>query len=65
MTSAAWSDRIQCVHEFRMSENEDCFARVHQQRVHINYKHNRIFDIPAILYTNNDQSITRAIGVLL
>jgi hypothetical protein len=66
MTSAAWSDRIQNVHEFRQSQNKDCFARVHQQRVHVNYRHNSIFTIPAILYASfNNQAITPAIRVLL
>jgi hypothetical protein len=66
MTSAQWSDRIQNVYEFRHSQSKDCFARVHQQRVHINYKHNSIFKIPAILYTSfNNQAITPALSVLL
>jgi hypothetical protein len=66
MTSAAWSDRIQDVHEFRKSRNPDGFARVHQQRSHIDYEHNTIFTIPAILYANfNLQDITPDIEVHL
>jgi hypothetical protein len=34
MMSAAWSDIIQDVHEFRKSRNPDRFARVHQKQVH-------------------------------
>jgi endonuclease III len=66
MTSAAWSDRIQDVHEFRRSRNPDRFARVHQQRVHVGYEHNIIFTIPAILYANfNRKDITPNIEVHL
>jgi hypothetical protein len=65
MTSASWSDRIQSVREFRRSENKDYFTRVHQQRVHVNYKRNRIFNIPAILYTNQEHSMTPELRHLL
>jgi hypothetical protein len=66
MPSAAWSDRIQDVHEFRKSQNPDRFACVHQQRIHIHNEHNTIFTIPAILYANfNRQDITLDIEVHL
>jgi hypothetical protein len=66
MTSAAWSDRMQDVGEFRKSWNADQFARLHQQRTHIDYKLNTIFTIPAILYANFDRrDITPEIEVHL
>ncbi len=49
---------MQSVREFRRSEYKDCFSRVHQQRVHVNYKRNQNFNIPAILYTNHEHPIT-------
>jgi hypothetical protein len=66
MTSAAWNDKIQDVNDFRKSQNPDRFARVHQQHSLIDYEHNTIFTIPAILYANfNRQDITPDIEVHL
>jgi hypothetical protein len=50
---------------FRRSENRDCFSRLHNQRVHVNYKRNHIFNIPSILYTYQEHPITPAIRTLL
>jgi hypothetical protein len=52
MTSVAWSDRIQTVHEYRKSWNPDRRYRVHTQHAHINYNHNTIFNTPSLLYAS-------------
>jgi hypothetical protein len=59
MTSVAWCDRLEDVHTFRKNAKTGRFARVHEQRSHIDFEHNMIFTIPAILYNNfNRQDIT-------
>jgi hypothetical protein len=52
MTSAAWYDRITGIHTFQKMRNPDRFARVHKQSFHVNFEHNTIFTIPAILYAH-------------
>ena len=64
MTSADWNDRMHRVREFRRSENKDCFSRLHNQRVNVNYNQNCIFNIPSILYTAQEHPITPEIRTL-
>jgi hypothetical protein len=59
MTSAAWCDRITDIHTFRNTREPKRIDRVQEQISYVNFTHNTIFNIPAILYANFDQeSIT-------
>jgi hypothetical protein len=63
MTSAAWCDRITYIHTFRNTREPKRIERVHEQSSYVNFEHNAIFNIPAILYANfNRGSITPEIA---
>jgi hypothetical protein len=59
MTSVVWCDRITDIHTFRHTRGPKCIERVQEQISYVNFEHNSIFNIPAILYDNfHRESIT-------